>query len=207
MLPTLHGLWLRDQSLAWVRGCAADSALEEQKGSPLLLPPPPSSARSGTNWHPLDLSLSPRTQREWLASASGGAGKGAWLAVHRCGYSHLRRQGERAALQRAGSRPGDREVGGSALRSDQSPQLAACIGPLWPVVPGGRASVPSSCEGLGSPGRFLSPGEGRSPLGPEGRQGLGSGSPSLRPGSPRRPSPGAAWSPLEVPSRRLQIMH
>lgn len=101
----------------------------------------------------------------------------------------------------------DREVGGAALRCDQSPQLPARIGPRWPVVPGGRASVPSSCEGLGSPVRFLSPGEGRSPLGREGPQGLGSGSPFLRPGSPRRPSPGAAWSPLEVPSRRLQIMH
>ena len=82
MLLTLHGLWLRDLSLAWLRGCAADSALEEQKGSPLLLPPPPSSARLGTNLHPLDLSLSPWTQREWLGSALGELGRGrGWLSI------------------------------------------------------------------------------------------------------------------------------
>lgn len=90
---------------------------------------------------------------------------------------------------RSAARPGpprDRAVGGSALRSDQSPQPPVHIGPSRPGArpagaasspepaggPGpGRVSVPSSREGLWCAIELFPPGEGRSPAGSEGRRG------------------------------------
>lgn len=117
----------------------------------------------------------------------------------------------------------EREVGGSALRSDQSPQPPDHIGPSQPGArPAGAAYSPELAGGPG-PGRVSVPSFLREAVVPpsgSSRQGRGAalqgsrdggvpgfGSPFPRPGSSRSSGHGTAWNPLEVPSRRLQIMH
>lgn len=97
----------------------------------------------------------------------------------------------------------DREVGGSALRCDQSPQPPARIGPGRPGVPGRPSFRPQVQRGAGVPRQVPPAGGGAQPCRARGAAGPRIWQPLPAAGEPPPPQPRRSLEPLGSPVTSL----